>query len=409
MLAAVAAGGLGGRAVVSLVMVTAASMVAQGFGRFTYPVLLDAIDDDLLHSYTRAGLLGTVSLVAYLVGTAVVSVASTRFEPIALVRIGLVLSTAGIGLLVIAPGFAVLAVGLALAGLGGAGVWVPAPGIAAAAVGQERSGLAIGLVGSGIGLGIVVAGPLTNAVRSVSGDDGAWRPVYAVEAAVAALVLVGVLGLVRLPPVHQTATRVQVSALTGVPGWGWLVAAFGVFGVSYSLYFYFLVAQLKEDGWSSSARSLVFALVGVASAAGGMIFGRLSDRFGRPRAIGVGFCLLAAAPVVTLSGTAPLVVAAAIAFGLSVAGTPTAIGAVVADTLQGRAFGAAFGSLTLTFGLAQVAGPPFAGVMAEQSGNFVIPFVIASVVACGGVACAVGLGLHQARQGAALPPAAEPA
>ena len=52
-----------GRAIVSLLMVTAASMVAQGFGRFTYPVLLDAINDDVLHSYTRAGVLGGVTTI----------------------------------------------------------------------------------------------------------------------------------------------------------------------------------------------------------------------------------------------------------------------------------------------------------------------------------------------------------
>lgn len=394
---------LSGRAIVSLVLVTAAAMVSQGFGRFTYPVLLDAINDDVLHSYTRAGLLGTVSLVAYLVGTAVVSVASTRFEPIALVRVGLVLSAAGIGLLSVAPGFAVLAVALFLAGLGGAGVWVPSPGIAATAVGPERSGLAIGLVGSGIGLGIVVAGPLTNAVRSATADEGAWRPVYGIEALVAAVVVVGVLALVRLPRVAQTTERVPASAIKAVPGWPWLLAAFAVFGVSYSLYFYFLVAQLKEEGWSASSRSSIFALVGVASAMGGILFGRLSDRVGRPRTIAVGFVLLAVAPVLTLSSRGALVVVAAIAFGLSVAGTPTAIGAVVADSLSGKAFGAAFGTLTLTFGLAQVLGPPFAGVMAEATGNFVIPFVIASVVACAGIVCAAGLGRRTRRSGPAEP------
>lgn len=383
--------GLSGRAIVSLVLVTAASMVAQGFGRFTYPVLLDAINDDVLNSYTRAGLLGTISLVAYLIGTAVVSIASTRLEPISLVKIGLTASAAGLGLLAVAPGFAMLAVALFITGLGGAGVWVPAPGIAATAVGPERRGLAIGLVGSGIGLGIVVAGPLTNIVRSAANDDGVWRPVYGVEAAIAVVVLLGVFGLVRLPPVTQTAARVEVSILRTVPGWRWLVAAFAIFGLSYSLYFYFLVAQLRETGWSASASSTIFAVVGVASALGGIAFGRISDRWGRPRTMAMGFVLLAASPLLTLSAQPVLVVVAAILFGLCVAGTPTAIGALVADTLQGRAFGAAFGTLTLVFGVAQLAGPPFAGAMAEVTGTFTIPFALASAVACGGIGCAWAL------------------
>ncbi|MGF1595423.1 MAG: MFS transporter [Acidimicrobiales bacterium] len=383
--------GPGARAVVSLVFITAASMVAQGFGRFTYPVLLDAINDDLVGSYARAGVLGTISLVAYLIGTAVVSVASTRVEPTTLVKLGLSGSLAGLVLLTVAPGFAVLAVGLFIAGLGGAGVWVPAPGIAASTVGAARSGLAIGLVGSGIGLGIVVAGPLTNAVRAAAGDDGAWRPVYGIEALVAAVVLIGVLVVVRVPSGAGKATTVRVGVLRSVPDWPWLVAAFAFFGMSYSLYFYFLVAELREAGWSASAASTIFAVVGLASATGGIAFGRLSDRYGRPRAMAVGFILLIVSPPLTLVGHPVAVVAAAVAFGLCVAGTPTTIGAVVADTLDGRAFGAAFGTLTLVFGVAQVLGPPFAGVMAETTGTFTVPFVAASVVACGGLGCAVAL------------------
>ena len=388
---------LSGQAIVSLTMVMIASMVAQGFGRFTYPILLDAINDDVLHSYTQAGLLGTISLVAYLSGTAAVSVASTRFEPISLVKIGLTLSAAGLALLAVAPGFAMLAIALFIAGLGGAGVWVPAPGIAATAVDPKRSGLAIGLVGSGIGLGIVVAGPLTNIVRSAADDEGAWRPVYAIQAAIAVVVLLGVLSLVRLPPVAKTATRVEVSSLRTVPGWQWLTTAFIIFGVSYSLYFYFLVAQLRETGWSSSASASVFALVGLSSAVGGVAFGRISDRYGRPRTMGAGFVLLTASPLLTLTGQPVLIIVAAIAFGLCIAGTPTAMGAVVADTLDGKAFGAAFGSLTLVFGLAQVLGPPFAGVMAEATGTFTIPFALASAVGSGGIGCAWALGRSQAQ------------
>lgn len=388
---------MSGRALFSLVLVMAASMVAQGFGRFTYPVLLDAINNDVLNSYTRAGLLGTISLVAYLLGTAAVWVASTRFEPISLVKIGLIASAVGLGLLAIAPGFAVLAVALFIAGLGGAGVWVPAPGIAAAVVGPERGGLAIGLVGAGIGLGIVVAGPLTNAVRAAAGDDGAWRPVYGIQAAIACVVLVGLLALVRLPRAAQAATRVELAVLRTVPGWRLLVAAFTVFGLSYSLYFYFLVAQLRETGWSASASATIFTVLGVASVVGGIAFGRVSDRYGRPRAMAAGFVLLAASPLLTLQGGTVLVVAAAISFGLCVAGTPTVIGAVVADTLEGRSFGAAFGTLTLVFGLAQLLGPPFAGVMAEVTGTFTIPFAVASVVASGGVVCAWALGRNRAR------------
>ena len=381
------------RSMVALLIITASSMVAQGFGRFTYPVLLDSINDDVLGSYTQAGLLGNASLVAYLIGTGVVTWASTKVDASTLMKVGMMLSLGGLALLAVAPGFGVLALGLFIAGLGGAAVWVPAPGIGASLVGPERGGLAFGLVGSGIGMGIVVAGPLTNAVRQVANDDNAWRPVYGIQAGVAAVVLTALLLVLRSSSKPSNgAAKVSVAAIKSVPGWHLLLTAFAVFGVAYSLYFYFLVAQLREAGWSPSASSWIFTLVGLASVSGGLIFGRLSDKYPRPNVMAAGFVLMTIAPILTLIGSAVSVSVAAIAFGLCVSGTPTTIGAMVADHLSGRALGAGFGTLTLAFGIAQLAGPPFAGIVGEATGSFSLPFLIASVVAGCGVVVSVMLG-----------------
>ncbi len=387
--------GLGARTIVALLVVTASSMVAQGFGRFTYPVLLDAINADVLGSYAQAGLLGNASLGAYLIGTGLVAWASTKVDASTLMKVGLVLSLTGLTVLAIAPTFGALALGLFIAGLGGAAVWIPAPGIGAMLVGPERGGLAFGLVGSGIGMGIVIAGPLTNVVRSVADDDNAWRPVYVIQAGVAAVVLLALLLILRRPPsAAASGEKVPVSVIRTVPGWYLLMGAFAVFGVGYSLYFYFLVAQLRESGWTAASSSWIFALVGVASAVGGLVFGRLSDVYPRPQVMTAGFILMAAAPLLTLSGSGPAVIAASVAFGLCVSGTPTTIGAMLSDHLTGRAMGTAFGTLTLGFGIAQLAGPPFAGFVGEATGSFTLPFLIASGMAACGVPISMALRRH---------------
>ncbi len=369
-------------------------MVAQSFGRFTYPVLLRAINDDLLGSLARAGSLGTVSLGAYLAGTGLVSWLSTWREPATIIKAGLAMSTVGLAVLATASGFKTLAIGLFIAGLGSAGVWVPAPGLAASLVGPARGGLALGVVGSGIGLGIFVIGPLTNAVRAVTGV-GAWRPVYAIEAGVALVVCIAVALLVRSPRTISDAespARVPTTVIRQVPGWTYLVGAFGLFGAGYSLFFYFFVTQLQDAGWSPSSTNNVLSLLGLASVFGGVAFGRLSDRFGRPRLMVAGFLIMACAPLLALTASFVPVVLAAIGFGLSVSGTPTAIGAVVADHLHGRAFGAAFGSLTFVFGATQLAGPQIAGIIADRAESFVAVFVAASVLSMAGAFCSWRLG-----------------
>jgi predicted MFS family arabinose efflux permease len=395
---------LGRRAVLSLALILLGSMVAQSFGRFTYPVLLKAIDGDLLGSLSRAGTLGTVSLAAYLVGTGAVSWLSTRTEPSTIIKGGLVASAAGLGILAASTGFATLAVGLFVAGLGSAGVWVPAPGMAAAIVGPERGGMAIGVVGSGIGLGIFVVGPLTNAVRSVAGE-GAWRPVYAIETVIAVVVALAVAGLVRAPAAGAGAAppAVSTTVIRQVPGWVQLVAAFALFGAGYSLFFYFFVTQLQDAGWRSSSTNLVASLMGLSAVFGGVGFCPLFDRWGRAPLIMIGFVVMATAPLLALTAALVPVLAAAVGFGLCVSGTPTAIGAHVADHLSGRAFGAAFGSLTFVFGGAQLLGPQLGGVIADRTGSFTAVFVAASVLSIGGAASAWSLARVTPRRPTAAP------
>jgi len=112
-----------------------------------------------------------------------------------------------------------------------------------------------------------------------------------------------------------------------------------------------------------------------------VLFGRISDRYSRRLTMGFGFLLMSTAPILSLSDIKPLVIVGAISFGLCVAGVPTTIGAMLSDSLSGRSFATAFGTITLGFGIAQLIGPPFAGWVGDQTGSFAIPFMVASALA----------------------------
>ncbi len=364
-------------------------MVAQGFGRFTFPVLLTAIDRELLGSYTLAGFLSNVPLVAYLIGTGVTSYLSTRTDPSDLIKIGVTLSALGLGSMAVSPNAGTLAIALFVAGFGAALVWVPAPGIAASMVGPAQGGLAIGLVGSGIGTGVMLAGPLTSAVRATTGNEFAWRPVYGLQAAVGVCVLFGLLVVLSRSDNSTETEKVPISVLTTVPNWRPITLSFVIFGITYSLFFYFLPAQLVASGWSGDTARLMFALLGLASIFGGVVFGRISDHFSRRTTMGLGFVLMATAPLLTLTNNGLIVIIGVFAFGLCIAGVPTTIGAMLADALDGRSFVTAFGTITFAFGVAQLLGPPFAGWVGDQTGSFQIPFIVASGAALFGALVSV--------------------
>ena len=145
-----------------------------------------------------------------------------------------VLSTGGLLLASFATHVRVLAVALSSMGLGGAAIWIPSPRVAVGGAAPRASGLAAGLVGMGIGIGIVFAGRLADALRH-GGGDASWRDVYRVEAAIGSVVLVAALAVAfagRIgpapagPPTTVAGTIVPVrrslggfAALRRIHGW----------------------------------------------------------------------------------------------------------------------------------------------------------------------------------------------
>ena len=64
-------------------------------------------------------------------------------------------------------------------------------------------------------------------------------------------------------------------------------------------------------------------------------------------------------------------------------GAPAVLAAHLADWLDPRRFAAAFGAVTLVFGLAQLVGPQLGGWIADRTGSFTTAFLVAAVAALG--------------------------
>ncbi len=378
-------------AVVVIALVMAGVCVAQSFGRFTYGVVLPAVRDDLLGSNRVAGLLGTVNVTAYLIGAVVVAALSTRLALVPLMRIGLCFSTAGLLLASVAHSGGALAIALAVMGLGGAAIWIPSPRVATGALRPERRGLAAGFIGTGVGIGIVFAGRLSDALRVGHGDDY-WRAVYRVEAVIGLVVLLATFALLRhdeTTPPGETAPLDRRSAgfagfrsLRRIHGWLALTVAYAAFGFMYLLVFAFLVARLEDDaGFTSRHASLMFSLVGVATIFGGLLFGPLSDRIGRRSTLVLGFTVFAASALAILPGRQPWVALGSIGAGLAFSGVPTVIAAYVVEATDAVTYGPAYSAATLAFGAAQMAAPQVGGLIADWRDSFTLVFVLSAAVA----------------------------
>ncbi|MDP5182492.1 MFS transporter [Blastococcus sp. BMG 814] len=377
-----------------MTVVVLCSTIAQAFGRFTYSLLLPPIERELAGSYAVAGLAGAVNVLAYVFGVLVVRLLGARLGPTTSIRAGLAASAVGLAVLALAGSVPVLSMGLALTGLGAALIWLPSPGFVGSVVHPSKRGLAIGFIGSGIGAGIVVAGALTSIVR---GADGAtdWRSVYATEAALALVVLVLCFAVLRSPSSTPAASDPVAVSLRQVPGWRGLTSGYAAYGLAYSIYVSYLVAALEDVGFSPGHASAVFTVVGVALVLGGVVLGRLSDRWGRGRTLVLGHLVMAGAILLAITGREPLATTSAVLFGLMMSGLPSVVAAHLADFLPPRQFGAVFARCTLAFALAQTCGTPLGGFLAEVAGGFWVAFAVAAGMA--GLGALLSLDVVRAR------------
>jgi predicted MFS family arabinose efflux permease len=367
---------------VAVALVALGATVAQAFGRFTYSVLLPAVRDDLGLSNSIAGFLGTVNVAAYLLGTLLVIRATARLRLVTLMRTGMVLAVVGLAVASIAPGGVVLAVALVVLGLGGACIWIPSPALAAAAVPDERRGIAVGLIGAGIGLGIVSAGQLATALRDRLGDQ-AWQDVYRIEAVVGLVVAIVIIALLR--PVDDpvpSRTSSGFAVLRTMDGWRALTASYAAFGLSYLLALTYLTARLEDDaGFTEAAASSVFAASGLAGIFGGVLLGWMTDRLGPRRVLVIGFVGISAAGAAILTGVVPVVYSGALLLGLMFSGVPSVIAVYIVQHSDATTYGPRYAVATLAFGVAQVSAPQLGGLIADLTGTFSLVFVLSAVTA----------------------------
>lgn len=383
-----------------ILLVMCASGVSQGFVRFTFSFVLPDMTEDVLGSYSVAGLLSGANLGAYLVGVLAMTLLAARFESTRLLKAGLALIVLGLLVIAVAPWTWLLFAGMALAGLCSAAVWIPVPSIVAVHAPQHLRGLGFGLVTAGIGISIALTGPAVTLVQRVFGE-GEWRQVWGLTVLVSVVVLV--LQLLFLKPVDTHAdeprpVRRPLGSL--LPGAWTLLLSYFLYGASFALFTNYFIAALQQDMDFGLAHATgVFSLVGLTSIFGGVVGGRLSDRIGR-RATLVAFLLIIALPPLVV----PLhwhggVYAAAVLYGLLMTGIGTVLVAYVSDRLGPREISAAFGATTLSLSIAQFLAPPLGGRLADVTGSFDLTFYVATATAVLSGIVAVFLPGARARKG----------
>jgi predicted MFS family arabinose efflux permease len=370
-----------------VLLMSSATALALAFGRFGYGVLLPAVRDDMSISNTLAGAIAGANAAAYLGGTLLIAWLAGHYRLLSILRAGIALVVLGLLGAAMSTSPQMLMLSLGLAGLGGALVWIPAPVIAADSVAAEKRPLAVGLMSSGIGLGIAFVSTLGGSLRQSAGD-AVWSEVYLTLCGVGLIMVALILLVVR----HWQSAPIGggglggFSALQRMPGWLPLIAAYACFGFMYLLVLGFLTSRLEDDsGWRLADTSLAFSVMGLSMIFGGPLFTSMAQRFGLALVLSLAFALWPVFTLVVLTGLKLPVLLACLGIGFLFSALPSLITLYVVENTTTQNYGPSFAAATLVFGLAQAVSPPIGGWIADVGGSFFMVFVLSAIVSVMGL------------------------
>ncbi|MDQ6692636.1 MAG: MFS transporter, partial [Candidatus Dormibacteraeota bacterium] len=238
-----------------------------------------------------------------------------------------------------------------------------------AAVGSwfdRRRGLAIGVAVSGIGVGTLAGAPLAAGLIASYG----WRRTYVIFAVVSLLTL-ALCGALASRPARPRAVAFSLGAAIRTREFKIIYLSILLQGFGLFTFFVHIVPYAESHGSSRFAAAALLGVVGVFSTLGRLVFGPISDRFGRIRTFQAAIAVMALSYLIWLSEPAywGLALFAAImgaAYGGWVAISP----GVVAELFGTEGLGGTTGALYTGAGIGALFGPPLAGLLVDATGSY---------------------------------------
>ncbi len=393
------------RRFVALGVIAATLSIAYGVW-YSYSVILVALLAEF--GWSRSVLAGAFSVFTLVHGgfNPVIGMLCARFRPLRVMAVG----GAAMGLSLFADSFISTPLGLYL-GFGvataisvGLGGWIPSLVFVQRNF-QERLGLSVGIISSGVGVGMLLVVPLTQFLI----DEFGWRTAFRVLGAIAMVWIVPsslFLRKVMLSPENRGQTPIRQNpekpgsdpdfltlrqALRTRPFW-LLWGAFFFGNVCSQTLHVHQVAYLVDQGLVAMVAASVVGVVGLSSIFGKTGGGWLSDRVERELVYmsGIAVMVAAAFALLLIEGDSSRwgLYGYAVMLGIGYSVTAALIPTMVSDRFSGPHFGAIVGVGLMGSAAGSAVGPWLAGTLYDATGSYTIAFLIAA--ACGVVAGAAG-------------------
>lgn len=348
---------------------------AIGVGRFVYTPILPPMVAALRLSKSQAGLIASANFLGYLIGALLAAMpalpGSRRAWVLGALAVS-VLTTAAMGVVDTIPAFLALRL---VGGVASAFVLIIASTMVLDHLAVAGRGDLSAIHFAGVGSGIAVSAAL---VAVLSQTAQAWSTLWLASGALSAG---GLVVAAALLPRHSAAARAggTPAAATLDRALKRLIVAYGFYGFGYVITATFLVAIVRAAPAIRALEPVIWIVFGLAAAPSVTLWTRIAGRLtGIPRAFALA-CVVEAVGVlasVAWQSTVGVFVAAILVGGTFMA--LTALGLIRARELGHGDPRRALALTTSAFGIGQIVGPYFAGIVSDRLGSFTVPSIAAA-------------------------------
>lgn len=368
-----------------------ALLIGLGFGRFAYTALVPALIDEGWATVTTAGYLAAANFAGYLLG----ALGSGRVLALAplpgIIRTALVVTILAFVASAIDLGPVWLAVWRFVPGFAGAQLMVLVPMAILAGLPLARRPRAVGLIFTGIGLGIAFTGLLVPSLARL-GVGAAWL-VLAVVSALLAAATWRVWG--RLAPAAAPASA-GATALPSLPRLAllllFLAYALDAAGfVPHTVYWVDFIARELDLGYGVGGTQWI--LFGLGAMAGPIVVGQIAHRIGFGPAFVTAMAVKAAAVLLPVVETGFLALCvSSIVVGALTPGTATLAAGYVAELAGVGRQRASWGLMTSGFAATQAGSASIYATVLGATQSYIFLFEAGGVLLIVGATLAFGAG-----------------
>ena len=347
---------------------------AMGVGRFVYTPILPVMVDEIGLTRSEAGFIASANFLGYLVGALAAALPWFAGSRRGWMLAGLAASALTTGLMGVVSSMMPFLLLRFAGGVASAFVLVFSSALVLDRLARTGHGRLASVHFAGVGSGIAVSALLVAVLIATTAN---WQMLWyagAFVSAIATLLVVWLIPGEAEPPRQPVPADAKASRSIAI-----LIASYGLYGFGYVITATFIVAIVRTSPQIAPLEPSIWLIVGLAAAPSIALWAWVAGRIGDLNAYAAA-CLIEAFSV-TLSvlwQTPAAIVVSAILFGGTFMGI-VALGIAAARRLAPDSAQRILALMTASFGLGQIVGPAFAGIVHDMTGDFVLPTLVAAL------------------------------